>query len=268
MSRQYNVKRKSKEPLVTGCADGAPAERRHKKAKITTTPTFTENFNPGDLIFGLKTHHNLYETKLPFVNDRLLYVARLNKIDGMFLFLAPGFDTPEFRSHLKAEQQAHLAFLLEHASYINKPGGKDPNQEKDVNAHQSNIKIRRACKLTAVHGLSQERTIHFILDGIDHKRVTTKKTPDGKQDLRFTSAELRALFRCRDKLGDSVIFYKRGKVVKPPWISKKTAGLYKAYDKIRRLKVRESTIGLFGKAQQKEVKAPLFSLMHTKPFLL
>ncbi len=201
-------------------------------------------FKQGDLIYGLFSEREPYCTALlarGFVN---ITVADHNKMDGRFVLTqAKTKPDQQIRARLFPDQQIHYDHLIKHAGYISKPGGKDPDESDNPSTARENSKLRRACKLTAVHaGRWRKNRIHFVLDGINHKRVTTKRRQDGSADPSFTSSELRALYRCKERTpSGAVIFYRSGLSVPAPWLDPNTQALYTAYDQQRQQKKRRAS---------------------------
>lgn len=131
-----------------------------------------KNFNPGDLIY---------------VRDEALVSAqRLIKALGHDHFRANHINLPliddllegrlteEYIAQLKEPQHAHATLLLKHKEYLLAPGGKNP--WPDSPKQQRSVAIRRACKLLVKEAASTHvRSLHFMLDGVNHWRVTRKK---------------------------------------------------------------------------------------------
>ncbi|WP_217534589.1 hypothetical protein [Vibrio cholerae] len=87
-------------------------------------------------------------------------------------------------------------------------------------------------EMVAQQSPDSERKIHFILDGMNIRGVTTKDTR--LYGGTITASELRYIYRHWDRLKGKVIFYRDGKVVSAPWEDIAYSDLWEAYHPKRR----------------------------------
>lgn len=210
---------------------------------------FNDNVQQGDFLFGLYKEHPAYQGK---VDTPLLTMVKVNKDVNheLTLFTRSKEKKPNskkritykkpYKNYIRSltlPQQQQLLFMHAHRLYLFKARHRPLHSFESWVNH---VFIHRMCKLSAVTGHLTGRRIHFILDGIDHERVVKKKIPGkAERDRSITSAELRALFRCRDALDMSkLFFYKAGMQVDPPWLDPVNKQWYDYYE----LRRRESLI--------------------------
>lgn len=219
--------------------------------RVKHTDRFEKICRSGDIVFGLYDQFEPYQRKVHFL---LQSMSKLNKDSEKRLCLFTRSKEKPYNSRkritykkpyhsyikkLAPNQQKQLKFLDAHKDYLfkarHRPLFKDDEWINDVFVH-------RMCKLSVVSSQITGRRIHFILDGIDHERVVKKIDPaTGGRDYSRTSAELRALYRCRDLLDSNMLFfYKDGVRVDPPWEHEVHQHWYNFYQVTRNLKSQES----------------------------
>lgn len=194
--------------------------RKHtKSAKLPecTTTRLLDDFKRGDILFGLTSKREKYFEKLDNEQHQYYSANHLN-IPLVSELLQGELDNEKIKT-LPDEQKNHARLLLKHSEVLTKNGGKDPWNKEKIEQKLRAIAIRRACKLLVK--TAKENTgigsIRFLLDGIDMKRVCSRKTTDGKLDTSITSGELRAAYRTRSQNNGAVFFYNKGLQVCAPW---------------------------------------------------
>jgi hypothetical protein len=204
-------------------------------------PGLHTSFRQGDLVFGLFARREKYSKQLEGLGFSNVYANSLNM--PLVRDLMDGKFSPEYIRTLKPYQRKYAKLLEYNKEYLFRSGGKDPTGHVDEKEKKFMIAIRRACKLliwSAAH--SKRRSIHFILDGVDHRRVTSKLDPlTGIYDPAISGSELRQAYRDRDAAFSfverpSFFFYKekagRLELVPPPWEDPESRAYYHAYKPI------------------------------------
>ncbi|BET97989.1 hypothetical protein [Xenorhabdus taiwanensis] len=209
---------------------------------------FIKKFKVGDLIYGLGGNRkkyidenlrfedakNQYDSKLfpPTIIDDYLIPAELEHNVLVEIYL---------ENKLWSNEEQHNALLKDKKCFKEKIDSINANintykkYEKDFFTHLKNdnkycsvteshrecngLIIGRKCKgglswvNTSNSELTRDINVHFILDGIDIKRIA------GKYDKNITGKELRWIFRHRNhpKVIEKVQFWENGKPTVPPW---------------------------------------------------
>lgn len=135
-----------------------------------------------------------------------------------------GMDMFDYASRLKESKKFSPALTANLEPQMSKDDQEKLRQQSDSTFDQKYyLAIRRSCKfgIEYVCGTTGPIKIHFILDTIDLKQVTTKsKNKEGV--LGITGSELRYLYRNWDELKkkNKVLFYLKEYEVPAPWENK------------------------------------------------
>ncbi|PHM61704.1 hypothetical protein [Xenorhabdus ishibashii] len=211
-------------------------------------PPFIEKFKAGDLIYGLSEARINYINKNPHFRDAKDYFNE-NRCPPIIIddYLIPAeleykdFLGKYLKNKLYKDEEEKNKFLSEiktfeaKCDFINANINTYKKYEKDFFTHLKNDNkycnvteshrgynisiIGRKCKgglswvNTSNSELTQDIHVHFILDGIDIKRIAEK------DDKNITGKELRWIFRHRNhpKVIKKVQFWENGSPTFPPW---------------------------------------------------
>lgn len=193
----------------------------NKKLKITT---LYDNFQQGDLIFGLNSFVKPIHQKLRQDGFHHYYCNSLNGSVVSSVVL----ETPPSNT-LDSSEKKHYQFLLRHKEYLQYPGGKPlPTGSMEPNVSAA---FRRACKLLLINRDSgRNYTAHMVLGDIDWNQVTDK-TNQG-----ITNSELRAAYRDASLHGKhpNILFYNRRlESTQAPWNEKSNKKVFTEYEHTR-----------------------------------
>ncbi|PHM74219.1 hypothetical protein [Xenorhabdus kozodoii] len=199
-------------------------------------PKFRTTFEPGDLIFGLSEERSKYAQKHPsfvhchdpnniFVIDKYSITQREITVRNLL-----GHQIPH-------NQESFTRAIEKHHKYKgirNKESDNDIKIDFSVGkVHYSKSVTRQKCKAGLSwysHSLNNS-CIHFILDGIDMKRVLNKTNEIKKINKSYTGSELRWIYRNRNdpRVKSCIQFWRNGRPVLPPWIEGREAYLWQDY---------------------------------------
>lgn len=183
-------------------------------------------FGLGDFVFGaneyrLSTTHTLLSLNLGFVT-----VDKINYLQHRFLGLQTDAEFAAMASTIAFEggvADNYTQCLYLYMTFL--------FRNKHYNLHEKilddeRLWLSRSCKLAIIAAIEHNTTIHFILDGLDQRQILDQSRPDN----RFTSIELRSVFKTALYHGTSFVkFYKNGVVALPPWDDPQTAAIWNLY---------------------------------------
>ncbi len=214
-----------------------------EKEKDFSKAALYQNFKAGDLLYGLEKTRPKYRSELKALplqsNITIDQYNNLMLMDGRFLDLKKE-DKDILNFQLASEYKAE--FIQSH--HFKKFQQKYPSTstitsppldlyedlfegfkvEKCGSRSKSDLLILYSCRAAVESKLFP--TIHFCLDDINIENVQQKiYTPETKGkskvtkaiDYRFTTSELRFIYKNWGKLKDKVKFYKKGEIVGCPW---------------------------------------------------
>ncbi len=193
-------------------------------------------FREGDLLYGLSEEPG----RGPFWDEiseqlavtsgissqKLLKPITIDEYNNMFLGTGWGEgekDLVPFKRNVtltKGYDPASENLVEDFAKYLTKKRSDIPIE---ASLEAMNKRIEIACLEGVSYVYERERTIHYILDGIDMNRVLDPS------DMGFTNLELRYIFNNRKKIGRVVRFYHSTDTsdclntirrVLPPWFGK------------------------------------------------
>jgi hypothetical protein len=164
-----------------------------------------KNFVLGDFLFGLDNDRNKY------MNDILSKLGDKNALITVDRFNNPRIGFFSTNNQTSPDNKFHK-FVNEQKMFKRIRGKRDSSNEK------KSIRIRRSCKLAFNYAKENDCKIRFVLDSLDLARVVAKFNIEHKtDDVSNTGSELRYIFRYKDTLEDTVVFYKFGSIVPAPW---------------------------------------------------
>ena len=183
-------------------------------------------FGQGDFVFGadeyrLRTTHALLSRKL-----RVVTVDQINFLQHRFLGLRTDAEFAEMAHIIAleggvADNYAHCLYLYMTFLFRN----KHYNLKETIHEDER-LWLSRSCKLAVIAAIEHNTTIHFILDGLDQRKILDRSQPDD----RFTSIELRSVFKTGvHNRTNFVKFYKNGVVALPPWDDPQTSAIWRSY---------------------------------------
>ncbi|CUI08676.1 hypothetical protein IV454_19415 [Massilia antarctica] len=166
---------------------------------------------PGDLVYGLADERQKYLVsgalkELGVIDSYAVVRSELEKFDRL--------PTPAAK-----KDNLELLDWLEKDKKFRHAGAP---------ATETTLALRRKCKGGIKWAFSRNRTIHFVLDGLDIAGTMTKLTEfdrpsaDGTKRRSYTGAELRFIYRNRhdEQFIKGIQFWKEFKQVEPPWVTK------------------------------------------------
>lgn len=210
-------------------------------------PTIIDNFNKGDLVYGLSANRKKVESLLKDkVGSKVPVIVDEYNAHVIPLFIDHNFVSHEqftvvensFLSSLAHNQKLHSDYLSSHYTIlknIHKATLRITNHEFKENEKglcEDQRRTRRACKARLLDNSVQ---IHFILDDIDIRHTFDRKfSLESKEALSiknikcphdaFTNAELRFTFKHYEEVKNHIKFYARDKEIDIfDWLSQKNA---------------------------------------------
>jgi hypothetical protein len=177
-----------------------------------------DNFQKGDLVFGLAQPRMLAVKQLKELGHRFVFANELNDKVVSIVMMDGSPDS------LSERKKLQYGFLFPHKDYLLKSNGKPiPAMRKsDI----MSAGYRRACKLL-VRNRHENYRVHFLLAEINWERVCNKS------DNGVTASELRAIYRDVVKNGrnPNIIFYDAQlRQTDTPWETASGQALWQAYN--------------------------------------
>lgn len=170
-----------------------------------------------DLKFGQKRNSDSFEPlpKSPVTIDRLTNAYSYEKA------LKKGLAwSDDYRQGLLPEDAQLFYEFAQQSRFANKlKGVGTSNQTKSgVQKGQDPTKpyLRSKCKAGIEFVIQRGFTIRFVLDSLNEERLK-KIFARAFDQPWYTGAELRSIYKNRDKYGDKVVFYRLGSRCKAPW---------------------------------------------------
>ena len=176
-----------------------------------------QNFVKGDLLYGVEEVRNVFRAILQDkVKDERITIDYYNNtimikcldFDNNFESSLHEKANEEIIDFLRSENvevdealQKYVEHSLSHKKFTPKNDNLDEKKlaaVKDEGSYRLQVKLRRLCKAALT---SDVKKIHFCLDIIEPKDVINKWIfEDNKRDDRYTTAELRWLYKNWDKI--------------------------------------------------------------------
>ncbi|WP_223879184.1 hypothetical protein [Chitinimonas arctica] len=210
----------------------ANSELFHSRGLVNMGFYSKSDVRAGDLVYGLCDERAEYfNTGKPFQS---LLSENGKFVDDFRVLFDEADDTSEYYKELV--DVTLTSFLRHHGKYKTALGNVD----------NENSRIRRKCKGGIAWAVSNSRTIHFVLDGLEMQEVCEKSYIGNGYDetngalpkkRSITGAELRWVYRNshgenearRNDIVKSVQFWKDFKRCKPPWEDAEFRHYFSAY---------------------------------------
>ncbi|AOB29928.1 hypothetical protein AKI39_03335 [Bordetella sp. H567] len=177
-------------------------------------PPFKQEFEPGDLVYGLALPRGRYPYEYPHFHqahdcDPVSGVRQISRIDQYAAIRSEQWEQKCFNRHVPPNQAEFLASIKRHPKY-----------KSVLAAQQATVKaVSRKCKAGLAWATNSEMSVHFILDRIDMEQVVAKSHPRDKDGASYTGCELRWIYRNRHhgQVQQCVQFWMNGSATLPPW---------------------------------------------------
>jgi hypothetical protein len=179
-------------------------------------PPFKAQFEVDDLVYGLHEQRDEYALNFAYFKQSKT-PQNISTIDQ---YAATHLELNNQLSHnIPNDQKDFLQSLASHSKYHQIVTAEGFSINKKI-LHHHNV-IARKCKagLFWVSHSNSQKTIHFILDGVNMDQVVGKSHERDQHEKSYTGVELRWIYRNRHDVNvqKRIQFWLDGRPSPPPW---------------------------------------------------